>query len=239
MLSHLAIETSVREYSVSLNRGEQSFVKTYESGFERASTGLLPEIQSLLKAANCQPTDINAIGVSLGPGSFTGLRMGVSTAKTLAWALNCEIYGLSTHTIIACQAAQELASVRQTDHRKIVTLIDAQRGQWFAEAFTCTEDGLPESQGPSTIVNPAEYLADLSEPCLICGPALHRWHQKIDFPDNIKLARPEFWLPQAETLSSIMVQYKSLLSAVNALELVPMYGRKSAAEEKWLAGELK
>lgn len=239
MLSHLAIETSVREYSVSLNRDEQSFVKTYENGFERASMGLLPKIQSLLRAANCQPTDINAIGVSIGPGSFTGLRMGVSTAKTLAWALNCEIYGLSTHTIIACQAARELASVLQTDHRKIVTLIDAQRGQWFAEAFTCVENGLPESQGPSAIVNPAEYLADLSEPCLICGPALQRWHQKIDIPDYIELARPEFWLPQAETLSSIMVQYKSLLSAVNALELVPMYGRKSAAEEKWLAGELK
>ena len=239
MLNQLAIETSVREYTVSLRHGEQTFTNPHESGLERTSTGLLPEIQRLLKAANCQPTDIDAIGVSLGPGSFTGLRMGVSTAKTLAWALDCEIYGVSTHTLIACQAAQEVPSLPEPGCKKIVTLIDAQRGQWFAESFTWRPDDIPESQGPSVIVNPAEYLAHLSEPCLVCGPALHRWHQKVDFPENVTLAQPDFWLPRAETLSAIMHQYKSVIPVVNAMELVPMYGRKSAAEEKWLAGELK
>ena len=239
MLYQLAIETSVREYSVCLSNGDETLTNTNESSSARASTGLLPEIQGLLETAKCQPADIDAIGVSIGPGSFTGLRMGVSTAKTLAWALDCEIYCFSTHKIIAYQAAMAMAATGHTAPKKIVSLIDAQRGQWFAQAFTSKINDLPESDGPATIVEPAEYLAGLSEPHLICGPALQRWREKIEFPNNSQVVASQYWMPQAKTISAIMRQYKTSMQPVNAMQLVPTYGRKSAAEEKWLAGKIK
>ena len=131
----LAIETSIRNFSICLRIGQQTFQNQCETSEARASANLLPQIDAVLQQANRGPDEVEAISISIGPGSFTGLRLGVATAKTLAWALDCPIYSVSSHAVIAWQAAQTLLSEPASKIQPIAAVIDAQRGQWFSQVF--------------------------------------------------------------------------------------------------------
>lgn len=91
---------------------------------------LLPALDAVLADAGRQRGQVQAVAVTAGPGSFTGVRIGVATAKALAWALGCRLYGVST---LAAMAASLLA-----DHpgaEIAVPVLDARRGEVFAAAY--------------------------------------------------------------------------------------------------------
>lgn len=91
---------------------------------------LLPVIGEVLADAGCSRRDLQAVAVTVGPGSFTGVRIGVATAKSLAWALGCRLHGVST---LAAMAAALLAEYPEVE--VAVPALDARRGEIFAAAY--------------------------------------------------------------------------------------------------------
>ena len=91
---------------------------------------LLPMIQKILAAAGRTKEEIGAVGVTCGPGSFTGVRIGVATAKGLAWALGCELVSV---TSLEAMAGAMLAE--HSDASLAVPVLDARRGEVFAAVF--------------------------------------------------------------------------------------------------------
>lgn len=91
---------------------------------------LLPAVEAVLADAGRRRGQLQAVAVTAGPGSFTGVRIGVATAKALAWALGCRLYGVST---LAAMAASLLAD--HPDAELAVPVLDARRGEVFAAAY--------------------------------------------------------------------------------------------------------
>ena len=141
----LAIETSGRLGSVAIAIGKQMLAQTAFSGPMRHSSEVFPAISGLLKRFSRKPDDIEHIYISVGPGSFTGLRIAVSIAKTMHLANGVKVIAVDTLDVIAANSddyiRREKASVK-----KIAVILDAKRGdigntsQMYAHAFFKTLD---------------------------------------------------------------------------------------------------
>jgi tRNA threonylcarbamoyladenosine biosynthesis protein TsaB len=112
---------------------------------------LLPLARRALRAAGATFADVRRIGVGVGPGTFTGLRIGVATARGLAQATGAELAPVSTLAALAEAAA---------DERPVLAVLDARRGEAFAAAFRCGE------QLVAPVAVAPEELADLADPAL-------------------------------------------------------------------------
>ena len=97
----LAIDTSNRPMSVALYHNEIPLIEHTLNSKRNHSVQLMPAIEYLMKEVNLQPKDLSKIVVANGPGSYTGLRIGVTTAKTLAWSLNIPLVTVSSLELVA------------------------------------------------------------------------------------------------------------------------------------------
>src|SRR5437773_12166637 len=100
----LALETSGTAGSVAVLDDEQLLTAVALDPAQRTARTLAPAIRDVLKHVGWAPTDVQLVAVTAGPGSFTGLRLGVTTAKTFAYAAGCEVLGVNTLEVIAGRA---------------------------------------------------------------------------------------------------------------------------------------
>lgn len=146
----LAIETSVLTSSVALLDGEvvqaESTVKTARGHASR----LLPMVESVLETAGITTADLDLIVVPLGPGSFTGIRIGLSTAKGLAWALKIPAVGICSLEILA-----RGSGIQNTP---IVSVLDARKGEVFLGIYRVDSAGELEVILPPMVSKPLEAL---------------------------------------------------------------------------------
>src|SRR5438034_7018224 len=122
----LAIETSGRIGSVALIHGESIVEAEFPHGLRHAA-GIIPLIDRLCRDQDLSPTDLRELHVSAGPGSFTGLRIGITLAKTLAFATGVKLVAVPTMRVLVANAPQE------APHSIIV--LDAKRDQIFTARF--------------------------------------------------------------------------------------------------------
>lgn len=101
----LAIETSAGQGSIALLEGKDAVEEISLQVSRSTSVELLPAIGSLLKSNSIHPNDLDALAVSIGPGSYTGVRIGIATAQGLALAANLPVYGVSSLVGLAKQAS--------------------------------------------------------------------------------------------------------------------------------------
>ncbi len=176
--------------------------------------------------------DVRLLAVTSGPGSFTSLRIGVSTAKALAYAVGAEIIGVHTLEAIARQVPGEPAAVK--------AVIDAQREQVFAATLVREpiEHGVggPASRRFSpweteVIDNPI-WLAGLAAGDIVSGPGLRRLADRV--PAGVTVVDRSFWEPTAATVGRIGWEQYSAGRRDDVFQLVPQYYRRTAAEEQWL-----
>lgn len=222
----LAIETSGRLGSVALLEieGDRTIVAA-ERGTpdgERTARSLLPTIQELLREHAWRPADVNLVCVTTGPGSFTGLRIGVVAAKTFAYAIGARLVGV--HTLAAMAARLETRGPG-----RLWTALDAQRQELFVASFT----GRPpiDQAVPETGILPVtEWIARLAPGDLVAGPPLAKCREQL--PAGVIVADERFWEPMALSVGRLGFELFNRGGDMNPLELVPHYYRKSAAEEK-------
>lgn len=97
----LAIDSSNKAMAIGLVDGNEIKGELALNVQQNHSIQLMPAIQYLMKASHVTPKDVTAIAVAQGPGSYTGLRIGVTVAKTMAWDLNIPLYGISSLKVLA------------------------------------------------------------------------------------------------------------------------------------------
>lgn len=228
----LALETTGLSGSVAALVDGKVIAQQELTAGRRSAQSLAPGIADLWRQVGWKPTDVQLIAVTVGPGSFTGLRVGVTTAKTLAYATGAAVLGIDTLAVIAAQSPTDVDNVWAT--------FDAQRSELFVAQWQRTEAGNPlawQTAGPPKIVDAATWLANLAtnkgDRETISGPGLRRWSDKI--PAGINVVAEANWQPQATTVGHLAWQLHQSGARQDLWGLSPVYLRASAAEEKFAA----
>jgi tRNA threonylcarbamoyladenosine biosynthesis protein TsaB len=134
----LALDTSTSAMSIAILEQGQLLQEAHIHADRTHSLHLMPMIQELIHAAGIRLTDISGIAVGIGPGSYTGVRIGVTAAKTLAWTLKLPIIGISSLEAMALGAARSDEKVSHNQHQPhwIVPLMDARRAQAYTGLYS-------------------------------------------------------------------------------------------------------
>jgi tRNA threonylcarbamoyladenosine biosynthesis protein TsaB len=189
---------------------------------ERTAQSLAPALSEILRKIDWKADSIELVSVTIGPGSFTGLRIGVTTAKTLAYATGAQIIGVDTLEVLAAMAPA--ASGR------LWTIMDAQRQELFAASFEADEDARPRRITDTAIVNEEKWLAVLQAGDRVTGPALQRVAARL--PAEIHALPADLWQPTAVAVGLVAWRTYRAGQRDDVWKLLPNYLRPSAAEEK-------
>lgn len=201
---------------------------------ENHSLRLMPAVESLLAQLNIAPNQLEGIAVAKGPGSYTGVRIGVTTAKTLAWSLGLPIIGISSLQVIA-QNRLDFGGI-------IVPMFDARRGQAYRGMYRLDSErqvAAPVEEDRLQLVG--DLLQDLkqqSEPLLFIGEGvqIHTDVIKQQLGDQAYIARPIDHMPRASQLA--YVAWKWWDTRVEEVHpFAPEYLQLAEAEAKWLANQ--
>jgi tRNA threonylcarbamoyladenosine biosynthesis protein TsaB len=221
----LALETSSLAGSVALLRGDQLLSqRSLPAG--RSTNLLAPTIDQLLKEAGLRPADVRLVAVTVGPGSFTGLRVGATTAKAFAYAVGADVLGIDTLEAVAEQAKpRPVVGV----HAELHAVLDAQRKELFLARFTWQDSALVRLDD-NRIVAADAWLATLAAGTAVTGPGLDRWESRL--PAGVIAVDTALRQPQAATVGRLAVERYRTGKRDDVWKLAPQYLRPSAAEEK-------
>jgi tRNA threonylcarbamoyladenosine biosynthesis protein TsaB len=198
---------------------------------QRSAQSLVPTIDAVLAQVGWEPRQIELVAVTSGPGSFTSLRIGVSTAKALAYAAEARIVGINTLEAIARRAAAELAASGNVGSTSIAAILDAQREQLFAAVFRRTPTGQFEWQTPTAVIDEHVWLDGLTPGDIVTGPGLKRLADRL--PTGVVALDSGFWSPTAAVVGQLGFESFVAGRLDEVFQLVPQYFRRTAAEEQW------
>ena len=180
----LYIETATDVCSVALSRGAEVIGLKEEVGGNNHAKHLLPFVDEVLKQAEVSMKEINGVAVSIGPGSYTGLRIGVSTAKGIAYTAGIPVMAISTLESIA-QGAKTLWSGISTETAQIVPMIDARRMEVFTTRYDFNMQSLEEVS--SKIIDETTFAELLSKvKVLFCGNGMPKCKEILSAFPNAK-----------------------------------------------------
>ncbi len=231
----LAVETSCGTPSVALLRGEEVLAEEQAAAGRSGAESLLPCVDTVLRRAGLALEAVEAFAISIGPGSFTGLRIGVATLKGFAFGTGLPIAPVPTLAVLA-RAAPETRD-------PVLALVDARRGELYAAAYRFDGlDGLEGSEGarrepvacePAEGVYTPEQLASRLPPvCLLVGEGVALYGERIR-----ALVRSDVRLgpaaePHARDVGILGARRIARGEVVAAAALVPRYVRRAEAEVK-------
>lgn len=221
----LAIETSGTRGSVAALAGRQLLLELQLNPAQRGAQSLAPALAELLRQVLWQPQDVQLVAVSVGPGSFTSLRVGVTTAKTFAYAVSAGMLGIGTLETIAAQADVPPGG-------QIAVAADAQRGDLYTALYRRNAPFNHALVQPPSIVPAVDWLAGLNREVLVAGPALEKLASQL--PAGQRTAPREAWYPAARTVARLAAEKHTAGEQGDVWSVVPLYLRKSAAEERTL-----
>jgi len=217
----LLIETSGRNGFVAVTEGATLLEVRRLEEARRHARDLAPATVELLTGQGWKARDLNGVVVSLGPGSYTGLRVGIMSAKTLAYAVGCALIGVETFAVIAAQAPKEI--------NRLNVLADAQQEKVYVQSFM-RESGDWRSVDALTIRPFAEWLAARTAGTWVSGPGLHRWAARLSA--GASMVDAALWDPQPDTLLQLGLARYTAGERDEPFALEPLYLRASSAEEQ-------
>ena len=224
----LGIETSTPHTAVALGTEQRIIASTLLSTGKPNHEVVIPAITHLLSWAGEDVSSLSGIAVGLGPGLFTGMRVGVATAKTLAQILSIPITGLASLDVLAF-------SVRYS-RRLICAAIDAKRGELFYAFYRPVPGGVTR-ETPFEVRSPAHLAADLeamAEDILLVGDGGLVYRRDLEGTGaGLEFASPAFAFPEASALVELALPRFEREEFDSVFELRPYYVRKSDAEIAW------
>lgn len=221
----LAIDTATACGVIGLNEDGRPVAEVSLISQETHSARLLPSIEWLLKTADWKMTDIDGFGVTLGPGSFTGLRVGLSTIKGFAWALRKPVAGLNSLCVLASQYRDERFS--------IVPMLDARKERVYGAAFRWRGNAL-ETAVPPCDVPAGELISQIQEAVVCFGGGARKYKSAIESMrrNDVTFAPLEFDHPRGATISRLAFEALSKGETLDIYSAEPIYMRMSEAELK-------
>lgn len=234
----LAVEISSKQGSLALFKKEDSnFVFIAESVWFKTkshSEVITTELDQLLKSHHVKYTDLVSLCIGNGPGSFTGIRVGVNLVKSLSYSLNIPIYQMDS---LRALAEPEL------DNSSVICIVNAIKNCFYISIYNKSKEGVIILQDPESVKleQIQNYLVDLNtEPYKLCGDASSINTELKDLVlqiNNTSLSEQEY--PLARFVGRYCLDPKNQSSPMSWKELVPLYIRGSQAEEKLKEGLLK
>lgn len=223
----LAIDTATQCCSVALTAGDQGngriLAELTLCSTVTHSRRLLAMIERLLAETTVTWEMLDGIAVSIGPGSFTGLRIGLATAKGLACAAAKPLLGVSTLT--------SLASVCSTS-RLICAALDARKKEVYAAFFRRDEEDKVRQIGKFVVISPEQLAEDMQEPVYMTGDALavygEYWRQVLG--KRLATAPSQLRLPSAASLGLLAAEQLQAGETLDIGSASPFYVRASEAE---------
>ena len=215
----LALETSHRAGSVALwDDGRVVAARPYRAGFREAA-GLMSVVDELTRVAGWRPGELGRVAVSVGPGSFTGLRVGVTAAKMLGFALGVEVVAVPSLRVVAENAPADVG--------RLGVWLDARKGRVTAGTFE-REGGRWRATAGPRLVPVADALMALPQPAALAGDGVAA-HRQVLPPDAVVLPE-ELWVPRAEVVAALAAS--GAFPPTDPMRLAPAYCRQSEPEEK-------
>jgi len=226
----LGIETSTRTGSVAIAE-EEEIIAEYTLNIKETHTSrLMPAIDHILKDAHLTIQQMDAVAVSLGPGSFTGLRIGVATAKGLCLALRKPLIGIPTLDAFA-------HNICYTSHL-ICPLLDARRGEVYTALYRWR---LPvgrhelEKLTGDMVLPLEELLSKINVPTIFVGDVFDGYRSLVEkaIPGKASFAPPYSSLPRAANVAVLGLRKLKSGEETDLQDIEPLYVRRPEAEVKW------
>jgi tRNA threonylcarbamoyladenosine biosynthesis protein TsaB len=222
----LLLETSGRIGQIALAESERLLGIRRLDEARRHARDLAPAVRDLLAEQHWQPRDLHAVVVSRGPGSYTGLRVGIMSAKAFAYTTGCVLLAVDTLAAIASQSAAELL--------RVDVLADAQQGKVYMQSFIrATAADSVQALGPLHIRDFADWIAGWEEGAWVSGPGLRGHEDSLTGHNRVVAA--DLWEPRPESLLRLgLARYRNG-ERDDLWALEPLYLRPSSAEQQWQA----
>ncbi len=223
----LALESSAKAASAAVFEDDKMLAFAIQNAGLTHSRTLLPMAEELIKGLDRTMADVGLVAVSRGPGSFTGLRIGLAEAKGLCWALQIPAVGVSTLEAMAFGGPV-------LDGQMLCCCMDARRGQVYNALFT-VEGGRPVRLTPDRAISVAELESELvarQEPWILLGDGAELCYNTLDRTQVTVFMAPEPLRIQNARGVALAARGKD---PVSAHELLPVYLRLSQAERERLA----
>lgn len=224
-MNFLVLDTSTDGAAVGAWPGAGEVVAATIDIPRRHGRDLVPLLRETLERLGLRPTDLDVVAVGLGPGSFTGLRIGLAAAKTLAYVAEAAILGVDSLEAVAANAPAEVLSVS--------AIADAQRGELFTADFVRATPGGPlVRKTPTRIESLAAWSARIEPGTFVLGPGADSPRIRPALPESIVAAESAFNRPVAAGLVGLAVLAWEQGRRDDVWTIEPHYLRRSAAEEK-------
>ncbi|APT18083.1 MULTISPECIES: tRNA (adenosine(37)-N6)-threonylcarbamoyltransferase complex dimerization subunit type 1 TsaB [Amylolactobacillus] len=236
----LSISTATENLSVAVNNGIETLAERNIVDQRNHSVNIIPTIEAVLAQSNLKLTEIEQIAVAAGPGSYTGLRIGITTAKVMGERLGVKLVGVSTLAALAANMTPAGTKAELT-----VALLDARNDNFFAGAYRL--DSASKSSGPAVVLSDAhvalEHLLELVQEMLrqynftrvnFVGDFTPEHAAKIK--DQLLSTDVElhFGTDQENLVHAGQIGWIAEFSTpVSPAELLPRYLRKTQAEVEW------
>ena len=218
----LGIETSSPLGSLALRRDDRCLEERFLPALARRGTRILvPEIMAFLRRHDLRPADLDAVAVSIGPGGFTGLRVGLTCAKTLAWANGASLVAVDTFQAVAENVPSE---------ESVAVIVDGQRRGVLLGIMSRTRGGGWERLGPFEMVRREELRDRISGVAMLSGSGL--MGLDVGLIHGVPIAPRPLWLPRAAVVARIGEDRFRRGDIDDPLTIEPRYARRSAAEEQ-------
>ncbi|MCL6588745.1 MAG: tRNA (adenosine(37)-N6)-threonylcarbamoyltransferase complex dimerization subunit type 1 TsaB [Firmicutes bacterium] len=220
----LGIETATPWGGIGLWEDGENLIEVSIKNPKGGGEYLLSIFDTLIKKVQRDLVEIDLIAVGIGPGSYTGIRVGLAAAKGLAEGLGKPVFGINTLRIIAENA-------RYSNAEWIASLIDARRHEVYAALYQNTPNGLKESVPPHTasVTELADTLGALS-PVVICGDGGKAYQPAWSQYPHLKISPREWDRPLAGRLAQIASEQWNPKLHGDPSHLTPRYLRKVEAE---------
>lgn len=224
----IAIETTCRQGSVALGRGGALLAEAPLGATSRHARDLLPALDGLLSQADLHPSQIEEVYVSVGPGSFTGIRVGVTVARTLgqAWP---EIRLVAVPTALA--VGQAIID-QPWDHCGV--LLAAKLDTLHGTLLQRDGQGRAVLAAPGRAVSLPEHLADWPRPIVLTGEGLGFCeHSAESLGPEVRTIEESLWYPSARAVWTVGRDLAEEGQFTPRHNLLPLYARKPEAIRLW------
>lgn len=223
----LGIETATPQVGVAIGGHEGVIASFHTSRDRRHAETLAPAIKFLCEQAQIDLGEIGAVAVDVGPGLFTGLRVGLATAKSIAHARRIPMVGISSLDLAAFPA-------RFSD-RLVVSMIDARRGEVFYASYRRVPGGIQRVTEPH-VDQPAHVIDQLmaqGQECLLVGDGAQRYAEVFGSVQGLEIGQEGFRHPSAGSLVELAHAKAVREEFVTLAEIEPLYLRAPDARINW------
>jgi tRNA threonylcarbamoyladenosine biosynthesis protein TsaB len=225
----LGIETATIQVGCAIGGHEGVLASSHSARGKRHAESLAPAIEFTCRQARVELTEIGVVAVDLGPGLFTGLRVGIATGKAIAQALRVPMIGVPSLDLLAFPA--------RFSPRLIAAVIDARRGEVFSALYRQVPGGLQRLTEPQvgTADELASELVARGEEVLMVGDGALRYAPTFRPLVGVEIVESELAHPSARSLVQLAHAQALREEWVRPWELAPLYLRRPDAEINWSA----